>query len=55
MPDDKTKTDARDRNTVAGGHEYEVEPIAKHSESLFWTMMVLIAVVTVGIVLGVTQ
>ena len=30
MADDKTKTDARDRNRVAGGQEYEVDYFAKH-------------------------
>ena len=28
MADDKTKTDARDRNRVAGSQDYEVEHIA---------------------------
>ncbi|HTG56582.1 MAG TPA: DUF3606 domain-containing protein [Niabella sp.] len=32
MADDKTKNDARDRNQVAGGEEYEVQyMIQKHS------------------------
>lgn len=29
MADDKTKNDARDRNQVAGGEDYEVDYIAK--------------------------
>ncbi|MGN7785821.1 DUF3606 domain-containing protein [Niabella sp. 22666] len=29
MTDDKTKNDARDRNQVAGGEDYEVDYIAK--------------------------
>ena len=30
MADDKTKTDARDRNRVAAGQDYEVRHLAKY-------------------------
>lgn len=31
MADDKSKTDARDRNKVAGGEDYEIQYLAKET------------------------